>query len=76
VSKILSLEDRTLGGAISLSFSRDVGYHGLFSRNVVGKTKFEGWSSGIPHLAKDERDMGEPKVFLQRQNFGQASMLP
>jgi hypothetical protein len=38
-----------------------VGYHDSLSWTVVVRTELEVWRSGIPHLAKNERDMGHPE---------------
>jgi hypothetical protein len=40
-------------------FSRDVGYRGPSSK-IFQSEKWSVQSSGIPHLAKNERDVGHP----------------
>jgi len=45
-------------------FSRDVGYHGSLPEPSLGVIKLEGRRGGIPHLAKNERDMGHPAIVV------------
>jgi hypothetical protein len=54
---------------VSRSFSPDVGYERYYTRRfseVLGK---EVKVRGIPHLAKNERDMGHGGFSLQVQHF-------
>jgi hypothetical protein len=39
-----------------------VGYHGSFPEPSLAVIKLEGRRGGIPHLAKNERDMGHPAI--------------
>jgi hypothetical protein len=39
-----------------------VGFHGSLSWTFSVATELEGWRGGIPHLAKNERDMGHPEI--------------
>jgi len=41
-----------------------VGYHGSFPEPSLAVIKLEGRRGGIPHLAKNERDMGHPAIVV------------
>jgi len=57
--------DQQLPGAPYLArFLRDVGYHGSFPEPSPAVIKLEGRRGGIPHLAKNERDMGHPATVV------------
>ena len=56
-----SLSRRQLPGAPYLArFSRDVGYRRASPLALPTQATVQGKTRGIPHLAKNERDMGHP----------------
>src|SRR5580704_16861679 len=54
----LRLGTRPTGAPYLARFSRDVGFHEPKPALPVEQKNFAVWRSGIPHLAKNERDMG------------------
>jgi hypothetical protein len=52
-----------------------VGYHGSFPEPSLAVIKREGRRGAIPHLAKNERDMGHPAIVVGTEKRGLSSRI-